>query len=124
MKGRIEVAIITGRESKALLHRAKDLGVALVYQKVLDKIKAYDQILRDKGLTDKEVCYIGDDLVDLPILRRVGFSVAVADGIDEVKKEADYITRKEGGKGAVREVCELILKAQNRWKKVTEKYFK
>jgi len=123
MRSKIDVAIITGRESKALLHRAKDLGIGMVYQKAINKIIIYDQILKDKNLEDREVCYVGDDLVDLPLLRRVGFAVAVADGVDEVKEGADYITRKEGGKGAVREVCELILKAQNKWKEVTDRYF-
>ncbi len=123
MRCNIDVALITGRKSEALLHRAKDLGITMVYQRILDKIKIYDKILLEKGLTDQEVCYVGDDLVDLPPLRRAGFSVAVADGVDEVREAADYVTQKKGGEGAVREVCELILKAQNRWEEVTRRYF-
>jgi 3-deoxy-D-manno-octulosonate 8-phosphate phosphatase (KDO 8-P phosphatase) len=73
-------------------------------------------------LSDKNVAFVGDDLVDIPVLKKVGFSAAVPDAVPEVKEIVDYLTDKSGGEGAVREICELLLKAQNKWKKVTEKY--
>jgi 3-deoxy-D-manno-octulosonate 8-phosphate phosphatase (KDO 8-P phosphatase) len=124
MRSGIAVVLLTGRESKAVLHRAHDLGIKDVYQKALNKIEIYESILRKKDLTDKEVGFVGDDLVDIPVLRKVGFSAAVPDAVPEVKEIVDYITTHKGGEGAVREVCELILKAQDTWEAVTEKYYK
>lgn len=118
----IDIVLLTGRESKAVLHRARDLGIDDVYQKATDKIRTYQAIVSDKKVEDRSVCYVGDDIVDIPVLRRVGFSVAVSDAVPEVKEIVDYVTRQEGGKGAVRELCELLLKAQNKWELVTEKY--
>jgi len=123
MRGGIEVGIISGRESAASEYRAKDLGITILYQRIYDKVRVYETIIREKGLVDNQVCYIGDDVVDIPLMRKVGFSVAVADGSEYVREAADYITFKNGGKGAVREVCELILKAQRKWDILTEKYF-
>jgi 3-deoxy-D-manno-octulosonate 8-phosphate phosphatase (KDO 8-P phosphatase) len=121
MRAGVEVGIISGRESSAVGYRAKDLGISILYQKVYDKIAVYDVIRDKKELTDRHVCYIGDDLLDMPLMRRVGFSVAVADGSKDIKSIADYITIKSGGNGAVREVCELILKAQDKWDEHTGK---
>lgn len=121
MRAGIEVGIITGRESKAVEYRAKNLGISILYQKAYDKVKVYDLVRDKNGLADEQVCYIADDLLDIPLMRRVGFSAAVADGSKEIKSIADYITIKNGGNGAVREVCELILKAQDKWKEYTEK---
>lgn len=123
LRAGIEVALVTGRKSAALEHRAQDLGIKLVFQKALNKIEAYEEICATQKLRDEELCVMGDDLPDLPILRKCGFSVAVPDSIDEVKREVDYVTYKEAGKGAVREVCEIILKAQGLWEKVTARYF-
>ncbi|MCX5894486.1 MAG: HAD-IIIA family hydrolase [Proteobacteria bacterium] len=123
MRAGIEVAFITGRSSQALERRAQDLGVRIVFQKALQKIEAYEEILKIKNLRDEEICVVGDDLPDLPILRRCGFSVGVADSVEEVKREVDYVTIKEAGKGAVREVCEIILKATGRWEAITARYF-
>ena len=122
MRSGIEVILLTGRESKVVLHRARDLGIEHVYQKALNKIEVYKTILAQRNLEDKDVGFVGDDLVDLPVLRKVGFSAAVPDAVPEVKEIVDYITTKKGGEGAVREVCELLLKAQNKWEVVTEKY--
>ena len=122
MRSGIEVILLTGRESKVVLHRARDLGIEHVYQKALNKIEVYKTILAQRNLEDKEVGFVGDDLVDLPVLRKVGFSAAVPDAVPEVKEIVDYITTKKGGEGAVRELCELLLKAQNKWEAVTEKY--
>ena len=123
MRSGIEVILLTGRESKVVLHRARDLGIEHVYQKALNKIEVYKTILAQRNLEDKEVGFVGDDLVDLPVLRKVGFSAAVPDAVPEVKEIVDYITTKKGGEGAVREICELLLKAQNKWEAVTEKYY-
>ena len=122
MRSGIEVVLLTGRKSKAVLHRARDLGIEHVHQKAIDKIAVYAKILTRSNLPDKNVAFVGDDLVDIPVLKRVGFSAAVPGAVPEVKEVVDYITDKNGGEGAVREICELLLKAQNKWEKVTEKY--
>lgn len=119
----IDVAIITGRYSKAVENRAADLGIKMVFQKALNKIEAYEEILRIKDLTDSEVSAVGDDLPDLPVLRRCGLSFAVPGSVEEVKEEVDCITKREGGMGAVREACEIILRAQGLWEKVTARYY-
>jgi 3-deoxy-D-manno-octulosonate 8-phosphate phosphatase (KDO 8-P phosphatase) len=124
MRSGAEVVLITGRESKVVLHRARDLGIQEVYQKVTNKIEIYEKILKEKNLEDIHVGFVGDDLIDIPVLKRVGFSAAVEDAIPEVKEIVDYVTSKKGGEGAVREVCELLLKSQNKWEKLTERYYK
>lgn len=123
MRSGIEVILLTGRESKVVLHRARDLGIEHVYQKALKKIEVYKTILADRSLEDKDVGFVGDDLIDLPVLRKAGFSAAVPDAVQEVKEIVDYITTKRGGEGAVREICELLLKAQNKWEALTAKYY-
>ncbi|MBI5047777.1 MAG: HAD-IIIA family hydrolase [Deltaproteobacteria bacterium] len=123
MRAGIDVAIITARESNVVLHRAKNLGVEMVYQKAMDKVIAFEDILKKRRLSSQETAYIGDELVDIPLLRRVGFAVAVKDAVKDVKKYVNYITIRSGGCGAVREVCELILKAQGKWAEVTARYF-
>ena len=122
IKGGIDVAILTGRESKVVLHRAKDLGIGSVYQGAKDKLRIFEEMLRNKALSYKDVCYVGDDLVDLPVLKRVGLSVAVFDADDELKSHVDYVTKRPAGRGAVREVCELILRAQGKWEEATAPY--
>ncbi len=122
LRNGIDVAIITSRSSQAVSRRAEDLGIGTVYQGIKNKITALEEILRDKGLKSEEVAYIGDDLVDLPVILRVGFSCAVGDAVDEVRKRVDYVTEKRGGFGAVREVVEVILKAQNRWNDTVKTY--
>jgi len=123
MRAGIPVALITGRSSPAVEHRARDLGITRVYQKAINKIEAYEELRSAENLRDEEICVVGDDLPDLPILRICGFSVAVADSAEEVKREVDYVTNKEAGKGAVREVCDIILKARGLWEAVTDRYF-
>ncbi len=119
----LQVGIITGRQSQVTRVRADELGIELVYQGVKDKLLPYQEILRDQGLADGEVAYMGDDVVDLPILRRVGFAATVADAVEEVKPFVHYICSRPGGRGAVREVCDLILKGAGHWEKVTQRYF-
>lgn len=123
MRAGIDVAIITARESKVVIHRAKNLGIEMVYQKAMDKTAAFEDILKKKQLSSQETAYIGDELVDIPLLRKVGFAVAVKDAVEDVKKYVNYVTEKNGGYGAVREICELILKTQGKWKQATARYF-
>lgn len=119
----ISVGIITGRSSQVVSRRAAELGIDILYQGALSKLEPYLEILAQQGLTDEQVAYVGDDVVDLPILRRVGFSAAVADAIAEVLPLVDYVTSKPGGRGAVREICDLLLKASGRWDELTSRYF-
>jgi 3-deoxy-D-manno-octulosonate 8-phosphate phosphatase (KDO 8-P phosphatase) len=111
----IEVGFITGRSSNVVRHRAKDLRVSLVFQGVQDKLTMYEQIKKKTHLTDEQIGYVGDDIIDLPVLRRVGLAVMVGNGSAELQPYADYVTRAPGGAGAVREVAELILKTQHKW---------
>ena len=119
----VKVGIITGRESKIVEHRARELGIGIVHQGAKEKIVPYRRILQENGLNDEAVAYAGDDLVDLPVLRRVGLALTVADAVEEVKTHVHYVTRACGGRGAVREICELILKNSQRWNGVTDRYF-
>lgn len=109
-RAKIEIAFITSRVSDALIKRAKDLGVIEVHQGVKDKWECLKKIIKRYNITPKEVAYIGDDIIDIPVMKKVGFPVAVADAVEEVKNIAKYITKTPGGRGAVREVIEMILK--------------
>lgn len=122
MAGGIEVAILTGRTSEVVSRRAEELTIRRVYQGVKDKIVPYEGLKAELGLEDRQVCFIGDDVVDVPLMRRVGLPVAVADASEEAKAVALYVTRNPGGRGAVREVCELILKAQGKWQGLVESF--
>jgi 3-deoxy-D-manno-octulosonate 8-phosphate phosphatase (KDO 8-P phosphatase) len=113
----IRTGLITGRDSLANTRRAREVGIEFVLQGQAKKLEAYKGVLIRTGATDEEVAYLGDDLPDLPLLARAGLAVAVADAVPEVKRAAHYVTSVGGGKGAAREVVELILKAQGRWKK-------
>jgi 3-deoxy-D-manno-octulosonate 8-phosphate phosphatase (KDO 8-P phosphatase) len=118
----IEVALLTGRKSEAVKHRARDLEIKEVYQKVFNKKEVFAEILRKNKLESSEAAFIGDDIVDIPVLKAAGFSVAVADALDIVKKTVHYVTQNKGGHGAVREVCEMLLQAQGKWPEVAAKY--
>ncbi len=118
----IEVAILTGRSSPVVQKRADDLGILWVRQGVHDKVGAYREIAREVGITDDEACFIGDDVVDIPLLKRVGIPIVVGDGAPEAKRCARYVTQSSGGKGAVREVCDLLLQAQGKWEAVLGRY--
>ena len=113
----IRTGLITGRDSSATARRAREASMEFVIQGQPKKLESYKAVLTRAGVTDEEVAYVGDDLPDLPILERVGLGVAVANAVVEVKRAAHYVTVAKGGEGAVREVVELILKAQGRWKK-------
>jgi 3-deoxy-D-manno-octulosonate 8-phosphate phosphatase (KDO 8-P phosphatase) len=121
-RAKLRTALISGRESETIARRAQELGIELVFQKIWNKLEVYEKILADTQLMHDEVAYIGDDLVDIPLLRRVGFAVAVADAVDEVKAASHLITRRPGGQGAVREVIEFILRAQCHWGTLIERY--
>jgi 3-deoxy-D-manno-octulosonate 8-phosphate phosphatase (KDO 8-P phosphatase) len=114
--------MITGRSSHIVRMRAAELGVDIVRQGVDDKLAVAEQIVAEAGLTPQQVCYVGDDLPDLPPMRYVGFAVAVADGSEELRRAAHYVTTAPGGRGALRETIELILKAQGRWDDLIQKY--
>lgn len=119
----IAVGIITGRSSAVVALRAKELGIEIVHQGAKDKLVPYAEVLESLGLTDEQVAYVGDDVVDLPILTRVGFSATVADAVDDVKPLVDYVARRPGGRAAVREICDYILKNSGAWGEVTDRYF-
>jgi len=119
----IEVGIITGRSSDIVTRRAEELGIGYLYQGAKDKLRPYEEILSASGLVDEEIAYVGDDLVDLPILRRVGFSATVADAVDDVRERVDFVSQHSGGRGAVREICEVLLRATGAWQNVTSRYF-
>lgn len=118
----VEVAIVTGRESEVVNRRAAELGIKHVHQRSKNKLEAYESILRETGFSDEEVAYVGDDIVDLPVMKRVGFSAAVSDAEDYVKEAAMFVTERPGGKGAVREITDLILRAGGHWDEVTRRY--
>ena len=117
----LRTGCITGRESPALLRRAREMKMDFVYMKIALKMPAYEEILQKAGLPDSAVAFIGDDLPDIPLMRRVGLAVAVGDAVPEVKKAAHYTTRAFGGDGAVRETVELILKSQGIWPEMIAK---
>lgn len=112
MNAGIEVAIITGRQSKIVENRMAVLGITLVYQGQDDKVKAYNDICRQLNITPEHTGYIGDDLIDWPVMEKVALKVCVADGHPLLVKRANYVTHIKGGHGAVREVCDLILQAR------------
>lgn len=114
--------LITMRSSQIVKMRAAELEIEIVRQAAGDKLKAARQVLEDLHLTPAQVCYIGDDLPDLPVVRMVGLGVAVADACRELREAAGYVTQAAGGKGAVREIIELILQAQRRWDDVIQAY--
>lgn len=111
----VEVAVITARDSKAVAYRMKNLGIAHFYQGQSDKVVAFSDLLQKLNLSADEVAYVGDDVIDLPVMTKVGFAIAVANAHDTVKQYANLITEKSGGHGAVREVCDFILKAQGKF---------
>lgn len=114
--------IISGRTSRLVETRAADLGIKYVRQGALDKISAFESLLAEAAVDPAHVAYVGDDVVDIPIMRRTNLAIAVADATPDTRDAAHYVTRLPGGRGAVREVCELILKAQGRWDELMKKY--
>lgn len=117
----IRTGCITGRESAALLRRAHEMKMEFIYQKQPTKIPALEEILQKAGVPESAVAFVGDDLPDLPVMRRVGLAVAVGDAVLEVKLAADYVTRANAGRGAIRETIELILKSKGIWEEMIDK---
>jgi 3-deoxy-D-manno-octulosonate 8-phosphate phosphatase (KDO 8-P phosphatase) len=118
----LKTGIISGRTSSAVERRAQDLKMSYVRQDAKDKTKALDELLAAAGVTANECAYIGDDVADIPVMQRVALAVAVADAVPETKQAAHYLTELKGGHGAVREVCDLILKAQGKWDEVMSRF--
>ena len=108
----VAAAIISGRSSEAVARRARELAIAHVVQGAADKVAAFEQLAGGLGIAAAACAFVGDDLPDLAVMRRCGFAVAVANAVDAVKESAHYVTRASGGRGAVREFCELVLAAQ------------
>jgi 3-deoxy-D-manno-octulosonate 8-phosphate phosphatase (KDO 8-P phosphatase) len=117
----LRTGCITGRESAALLRRAHEMKMEFIYMKQPVKMLAYEEILRKAGVSDSAVAFIGDDLPDIPLMRRVGLAVAVGDAVPEVKEVAHYTTRAHGGDGAVRETVELVLRSKGIWEAMIAK---
>jgi 3-deoxy-D-manno-octulosonate 8-phosphate phosphatase (KDO 8-P phosphatase) len=117
----LQTGCITGRESSALLRRAREMKMDFIYMKQALKMPAYEEIIAKAGVGDSETAYIGDDLPDIPLMRRVGLAVAVGDAVREVKKVAHYTTQARAGDGAVREAIELILKSKGIWEEMIDR---
>lgn len=118
----IHVAVISGRESRVTAERMAALGIVYVYQNSNDKAETLSRLLARLDLNESQVAYTGDDLIDLPVFGRIGLSIAVADAHPEVRDRADWVTMAAGGRGAAREVCELLLQAQGQWDAVLTRY--
>ncbi|HEX8136555.1 MAG TPA: HAD hydrolase family protein [Pyrinomonadaceae bacterium] len=116
--------IISGRTSSAVSRRARELGVTYLRQGALDKIKDFEELLKEAELEESEVAFIGDDVVDIPLMERAELAIAVADATRETRQAAHYVTQLPGGYGAVREVTEIILKAQGHWDDLMKRYIK
>lgn len=120
----IKCVILTAKASKTILIRARELRIDKVYHNFHYKLKALGGIKRKFRVSDEEICFIGDDLIDIPILKRAGLSVCPFNAMEEVKPFVHFVSEKKGGRGAIREVCNLILYAQGTWEKVTAEYYK
>jgi 3-deoxy-D-manno-octulosonate 8-phosphate phosphatase (KDO 8-P phosphatase) len=120
MEAGIEVGLVTGRSSGALGRRCRELGIRYLYDGVQHKAQLLDRIAEETGVPADKTAFIGDDLPDLPLMKRVGLSIAVADAHESVREFSDWTTAAAGGRGAVREVCDALLKAQGKWEKLME----
>jgi len=122
IKAGLACAIITARSSRIVKMRAKQLGITKIYENHY-KLESLEGIKKSFGVLEEEICFVGDDLIDIPILKRAGLAVCVPGAAGEVKKVVHYVTEKTGGAGAVREVCEIILRSQGKWAEATKRYF-
>ena len=122
MEAGIKVGIVTGRRSEVLVNRCNDLGIKYLFDNVKDKGEMLELISSKTGIAPENTAFMGDDLIDLPLMMKVGFSAAVADAAEPVKNRASYISSAKGGRGAVREVCEMILKAHGLWENIQKRF--
>jgi len=118
----IHVALLSGRSASAVEHRAKELGIRHVFQGYKHKLEGFEKLAHRTKIRPDQICFVGDDFPDIPVMNRVGLAVAVADARPEVLKAAHCVTHAEGGRGAVREICEKIIKAQGKWDKIIARY--
>ncbi len=118
----LTLALLTGRRSPVVSYRAAELGIDIVFQRCHDKLAAYNQIKQRLKLEDCEIAYVGDDVIDLPVLRRVGFAATVADADPELEAHVDWQSTRPGGRGAVRELSQLIMQVQGTWNQVRARY--
>ncbi|NQT32860.1 MAG: HAD hydrolase family protein [Candidatus Omnitrophica bacterium] len=119
----IKCIILTAKASRAVAKRAKELKLDKVYQNFHFKIEALEKIRQEFDMKDEEICFIGDELIDIPVLKRVGLAICPPNAVEEAKRHAHFITERSGGRGAVREVCNFLLKTQGKWDEVTKRYF-
>jgi 3-deoxy-D-manno-octulosonate 8-phosphate phosphatase (KDO 8-P phosphatase) len=120
----IKFAIISGRFSRVITLRAKELKIEAVYQDIMVKAESYEKLKKKFGLKDEEICYVGDEIIDIPVFEKCGFSAAPADAVAEVKRAADFVCRKKGGRGCVREVIDMMLKEQGLWQTAVNRYLR
>lgn len=120
----IKTVMVSGKKSNVNKRRAKDLQFSDIYQNAFDKLAVFEKIVKKYKMKPEEICYIGDDLIDLPPMKRSGFAVAVPGAVEDVLKAAHYVTSKSGGRGAVREIVDLLLKIRGEWADVTSRYFR
>jgi len=118
----VQVGIATGRRSKALMHRCENLGISLILDGLTTKTEVLNTIYQQTGILADEIAFVGDDLMDLPLMKTSGVSIAVADAHELVRLHADIVTQASGGKGAVREICETVIKARNQWENVISRF--
>jgi len=124
MDGGVDVAIITGRQSEVVKHRAGDLGITRIYQGKREKLPAFLELLEETKLSAEQVAYVGDDVVDLPVMSKVGLAICVQNGHTFVKQHSHWVTDAAGGQGAGREVCELLLQARGKLDDMLQSYIK
>ncbi len=120
----IKIAMVSGKKSRINKRRSKELQFDEIFQNAFDKLKVFEKLLKKYKLRPEEVCYIGDDLIDLPPMKRAGLAIAVRNAVSDIKSIAHIVTERAGGHGAVREAIDLILKSQGKWAQVTERYFR
>jgi 3-deoxy-D-manno-octulosonate 8-phosphate phosphatase (KDO 8-P phosphatase) len=118
----MRTGLITKRISETVALRARDLKLDYIYQGIQDKLSSFKEILQKEKITAAEACFVGDDVIDLPVMWNCGLAIAVANARDEVKKDAHYVTKHRGGDGALRDSLEFILRAQGKWKRVVTQY--
>jgi 3-deoxy-D-manno-octulosonate 8-phosphate phosphatase (KDO 8-P phosphatase) len=120
----LTLGLMTGRRSPVVTRRAAELGIEIVFQRCHDKLMAYEQIKQQLKLSDCEVAYIGDDVIDIPVLRKVGFAATVADADPALSAHVDWQSTRPGGRGAVRELCQLLMQTQGTWEKAMARYLR